>query len=269
MNVADIKFKREKGEYNNTLHVFEGTKYLPKLYVTGGSGYYDAYDYETGRILNRGRYSWFHTLKAAKAWIASYDEIHENTLRVMKEEEEARIAEWEARKAKEERLGFEFLALGDGYKPSAGHIVAIRKPNLNKNSTIGEYVSEIGDYHEVNASIVKVIKLTATEYVEFANNLLDSHAAIEYKRDTTTFNGKEVVGIVGGNYSPEFANDDRDFYKLSESERELYYATAVDLVHAIVADGFPTIYVNTEGFDYARYIGFDLPTVAKIEALTK
>lgn len=115
--------------------------------------------------------------------------------------------------------------------------------SLNKNCTIEEYEREVakGEYYTERVRVTHVVDLTSAEYLEFERNLMT---------------GYEWLSDLGGHNSTADVDAD-EFWKLSEEEMDLWRKHAYALVLAVRAPGRRTLYINPEGYNYARYVGFE------------
>ena len=104
-----------------------------------------------------------------------------------------------------------------------------------------------------DAKIVKVLTVSNEKYEAFVRNSLgndgDFEFAVEPGSDTT----------IGGSES----NDPRleALVPHSDEYMKIYRESMVQLVHAVVSPNRRTIYINSHGYNYARYIGIDSNTV--------
>ena len=98
-------------------------------------------------------------------------------------------------------------------------------PKLNKQDAIGAYVDQLqrGEFHECRAEIAEVVCLTVDEWDHFKDNLLENHAWLAGKGGNAGPSVRRVVLVVRPGETP------------AESLG---------------------IFVDPQGFDYARYVGF-------------
>lgn len=118
-------------------------------------------------------------------------------------------------------------------------LIRIAVPRLNKQDRISSYMKQIEarDYDFEWARIDETKVLSCPEWNEFMGNLLDD-------RDWLSSKGGYGSWAVDG-----------DGIGLSEADTELYRATAY--IHVIAAQcAGRTIYVDPQGYNYARYLGF-------------
>ncbi len=125
------------------------------------------------------------------------------------------------------------------------HLIRIAVPRLNKVDTIDQCLSQLEtrDYDLDWAEVTETVGLSCNAWNEFMGNLLE---------DRDWLAGK------GGCNSWAFTDedDDRDYFKLSSAEQKLWKDTAYLLVVAVVAPTGQTIYIDPQGFNYARYVAF-------------
>jgi hypothetical protein len=137
------------------------------------------------------------------------------------------------------------LALAPTLPERPADLIRVAVPRLNKLDWISEYLPQLEarDYDLNWARVVARKTLTCAEWNEFMGALL---------------NDRDWLAGLGGASSWAFADmgDERgDFLSLSEPERDLWRATSFLLVVAVSCGG-QTIYIDPEGYDYARYVAF-------------
>jgi len=122
----------------------------------------------------------------------------------------------------------------------------VRWPTLNKMSHLKEYTEQLhsGDYTDSQTKVVKIARLTPEDYDAFVDgNLLEDQdwlaeeggAAVDWD-DSEVENYGEIWNW------PE---------ELIERFRKESYILSV----LVVADGRTDLFVNPEGYNYARYVG--------------
>lgn len=139
---------------------------------------------------------------------------------------------------------------------TTGYFENVLLPNLNKNCTLDEYKEERegGSYTIQRAKITHHVELSTALYDELADKLMEP---IEWLK------GK------GGCDSTTEGLPDVDFFQLSSDDMEKWRAGSYILALKVTAPGRETIYIDPQGFSYARYVGFspDSPeTLAAIES---
>jgi hypothetical protein len=121
------------------------------------------------------------------------------------------------------------------------HYVDVKFPKLNKNNTITEnnkYIKESSNI--VKCEIKKIIKLeNSEEYVNIACELMKNNPIWEN---------------IGGRYCSQLyiPKDAKEWSKPWLNAIRTYGKT---YVVKVICKGKETFYVNTEGYDYARYVG--------------
>jgi len=110
------------------------------------------------------------------------------------------------------------------YLPQLNQIVNVKNPWLNKNCTIGEVRFECEQkFIETKFKVIKIINVKTKKYDKIVNNLLKSRK-------------KFNVSYIDDGYNEETDNID--------------YWTGF----ALVSTDRETIYIDTQGYDYARYV---------------
>lgn len=117
--------------------------------------------------------------------------------------------------------------------------------DLNKQNTLADYQREVnsGDYHVANCSVTEVLVLTNEDWDEFTTNLLSDNPLIAGK---------------GGTGSTADLPDVEGFFDYTEEQRAEFIAHAYNLVVSVQAPDRPEIFVDPQGYDYARYVGIPL-----------
>lgn len=255
MDIKKIKFRREKDEFGCVTYWFdEGTKHLGPVCAHKHNAYYNIQDNEGG-YLAWGFEQNIRTLKDVKEWIANYDDARDAEEARYEEETKRRAEELAKRREAEKKALKEFTnAVNDPVIPKVGDVVKLKMPKLNKLGDIGEYLVQLNDvtqYSTPRAKIMGVVKLTNEEWDNMVNNLL-KHQDF-WERDA------ETGGVVGGNNTdaPEWEDVTDFFAAYSKPEmKRIWDTTCYELVHAITAPNRRVFYVNNQGYDYARYVGF-------------
>lgn len=125
-----------------------------------------------------------------------------------------------------------------------GDFVQVTFPALNKNCTLSENDKEIAAKPRISkCKVRKIIKVCAAVYTALGKSLMDDNDSLWEK-----IGGAEADMLVDGK-EPTFeqlcSND-----KLMAQFRATCWTNVV-----IVTDGKRTFVVNTEGYEYARYVG--------------
>jgi hypothetical protein len=117
-------------------------------------------------------------------------------------------------------------------------------PRLNKNDHISQYLTQLEtrEYDLSWARVTETVSLNCKEWNEFVTGLLTD---------------REWLAGKGGTCSWSFADDeDLEFFKLTEEQQTQWKRTAFMLVIAVIAPSGQTIYVDPQGYNYARYLAF-------------
>lgn len=124
-------------------------------------------------------------------------------------------------------------------------LIRVAVPRLNKCDHIEEYLKQLEtrDYDLGWARVEETKVLTCAEWNAFMRGLLTDREWLAGKGGASSwaFDGR-----------PE---DRREWFQLSESEQALWRSTSYLHVIAVCCGG-QTVYVDPEGYDYARYLAF-------------
>lgn len=143
-------------------------------------------------------------------------------------------------------------------------VKGVRFPKLNKNNTLATYRAEmINGYNTETVKVERFVVVSEAEWDKLTNNLMES-ARYEYLRDAEESEADgHYVGIGGSSLSDakakELGWEGREWDELmqgpdGEKNMKIYranYRTSA----VVVTNGESTIYLNCEGYDYARYLG--------------
>ena len=121
---------------------------------------------------------------------------------------------------------------------------------MNKNNTVEEYIDNLrgGPYYDgekpyltEKIKITKVVTLSDDDYSTFSETLLTD---------------REWLAGEGGCGSTAYPNE--DYSDLTEKQQQEWQNESYLLCVAVQCSGRPTIYVDPQGYDYARYIGLNV-----------
>lgn len=120
-----------------------------------------------------------------------------------------------------------------------GDLVQVTFPALNKNCTLTENDKEIvAKPRTSKCKVCKIIKVCAAVYTALGKSLMDDNDSLWEK--------------IGGSES----DMDVTWEQLNRDEKLMaLYRTRCWTNVVIVTDGKRTFVVNTEGYEYARYVG--------------
>lgn len=130
------------------------------------------------------------------------------------------------------------------------HLIRLAVPRLNKNATIGEYLSQIPtrDYDLNWAEVTETRKMTVAEWNEFVMNLMNDREWLADKGGANNWDSQ-----YDGMTDIQVCNLDKD--RRAEFQRTVYL-----LVIAVACECTgQTIYIDPEGYNYARYVAFAAP----------
>lgn len=112
---------------------------------------------------------------------------------------------------------------------------------LNKNDTLQEYIDEVksGDYSTDRCKVVEAVTLTAEEYNELTNSFL---------RDREWLTGK-------GGHDSDMDQPDGAWWTWGSEKQDEFSSTSYRLVISVYAPERQIIYIDPQGYSYARYVG--------------
>lgn len=127
------------------------------------------------------------------------------------------------------------------------NFISVRFPSLNKNCSLVENDECIEESsYSSKCKIIRRVSVSNDVYNALGNNLLSS-------------GNESIWGYIGGSESAdERLSHVKDFTEIMASPeltkifRETCYTKVVEVKNL---DNEEIFYVNTEGFDYARYVG--------------
>ncbi len=244
LDIKSIKLRKDRVDEFRVNHWFDaGTEYLPKCYAHKHYSY-TVYDAE-GKMLSFDEY--LPTLKAVKEWIANYDDVQRARIAEEKRQEEEYAAQRAAEKAAEKAIIDSFTAETTNATYSEGEEIQVREGKLSKPSNVGEAFSDM--YSTKRAKVAKVTEITAEEFDAACANLYSNFKS-EWLLDGN------VVENTGGHYSDDSRLEGKSYDEVFSNPEltGIFHATSYVYVHAIVAPGRQTLFVNTEGYNYPRYV---------------
>ena len=125
-----------------------------------------------------------------------------------------------------------------------GRIVEAVFPRLNKQDTLACTKKEISrDNYTQRVRVQASYTVSADEWCDLTNNLLSRRDLWAGKGGTDSeYDGSKALGD--------------ELFKWPEAERKLWIASSYRLVIEVVhADTHERIYIDPQGYDYARYVG--------------
>lgn len=131
----------------------------------------------------------------------------------------------------------------------------LRQPSLNKCSDISEYRAQLksGEYAVVSAVVSHKVVLSPAHYDIFCDNMLEN------------FPWLEKLG--GAGCDIDFG--DKQVWQLNEDELAAFRSNCYSLVVAVMAEGKETIYIDPQGYNYARYALFPMASRSNIVNLAE
>jgi hypothetical protein len=131
------------------------------------------------------------------------------------------------------------------------HLIRVAVPRLNKCDHISEYLIQLEthDYNLEWAEVIETRQLNCAEWNELMQNLLED-------RDW-------LAGKGGSSSWATFPEDNREYFQLSSDEQDMAKRTSYLLVIAVVAPTGHVVYIDPEGYNYARYLAFPADSLAE------
>lgn len=135
--------------------------------------------------------------------------------------------------------------------PRPADLIRVAVPRLNKCDWVSEYLKQLEerDYDIQWARVIEIKVLNCADWNALMGSLLEDRDWLAGKGGTASwaFN------------SPSDENEEDDgrdsWLKFTEAERELFRRTSYLLVVAVKCAG-QVIYIDPEGYNYARYVAF-------------
>lgn len=244
------------------------TKYLSEIEISKGVYGYrikateDDCTYEVCRDLR--------TQKDVKEWLGSYDEQYDANIAKELAEEQARIDELNKRKAMESNLQEQYTKTVTGFSPVVGFTQA-KLVNGCKQIQLGAAVYQaeqpsdrIEDkYWDRNkwitpknwsigkVYICEVLALSTELYDKLVNNLMSNDVCKECG----------ITSEMGGNDSSYIVDEEKYpqntfYYNATEEEFAAWKAESWTIVAAVTAPNRQPFYIDTQGYEVARYVAF-------------
>jgi hypothetical protein len=123
-------------------------------------------------------------------------------------------------------------------------VTGVKFPHLNKRDWMEDYYSQIptGNYATEEVKVIKQVTLTDQGYKNFCHSLLTT---------------QDWLAGLGGHYSiaqlPEVQSFDDFTLEQQTQWQENSYAEVIAVMSDCTDD--PVLYINPEGYSYARYVG--------------
>ena len=158
---------------------------------------------------------------------------------IMKAEKEEETKKYQIIEAEREKaVSFNPLSV-----VGADYFIDLRFPSLNKNDHINDYIEQLNnnEYRVSKCKVEEVATITNEDYKAFTTHLMSDYSWLKGKGGTNT-----TADIEG------------DFFSLSEEDQETWRNNAYNLV-ILVTDGKNKVYIDPQGYGYARYAAFEIP----------
>jgi hypothetical protein len=124
----------------------------------------------------------------------------------------------------------------------AGLFIDAETTNL-KCCGVGEHLDHLlnGTIKTERCKVMEVVSMTSAEYRQFMGDLMTD---------------REWLAGKGGceSYADGLPPDGTPWREYTPAQQDIFRWTAYELVIAVSSPGFPTIYVNPQGYNYARNI---------------
>ena len=136
---------------------------------------------------------------------------------------------------------------------SIGQIIEVKFPSLNKNDKLAHNDKEIARSADVTTCrIERIITLSVKDYAAIGAGLLESNT-IWQKIGGSIIHPMHEEGFAS--ICRKAGADPDDICTFTDEVWQAARRFALTLVVAVVCEGLPPFFVNTEGYDYARYVG--------------
>ncbi len=123
------------------------------------------------------------------------------------------------------------------------HLIRVAVPRLNKQDWISEYLKQIEtrDYDLNWAEVTETVTLDCAAWNDLMKGLLTDREWLSGKGGTGTW-----ADVPEG-----------DYFKLTAAQQEQWKRCAYIYVVKVVAPTGQAIYIDPQGYDYARYVAFE------------
>jgi hypothetical protein len=255
-----IKFRKEtvKNEFGDskTRWWFDaGTEFLPAVYAMKQGYSWEIYDADgKSYTCYLDYFSRLRNRKDVVRFIETYDEKEKARIQAEKDEVETREREYKERVEKEDYLAKSFLQpINNPNQYNIGDKVKIVSSVFNKECNIGETLYTIfveERFNTENAEIVGKFEFTNEEFDKFC---------FEFGHDRNDYPVSEEGNTKGGCYSDDPRLAGMTIYQIMNDKdlKEIFYESSFQLVNVVTAPNRKPIFVNTEGYNYARYVGIE------------
>lgn len=245
-----IKFKKEvilDRRYNGSKEIrwkFNSTKYLPAGYAIKESYSWNCYDNDDNLLTHFDYYSRLRSKKSVIEWISNYDENYEYQLEKEKEQKLAEENEYLTQQMLENALTNSFKQYDDNsHILNINDVIEFQRSNLSKPCNIGEAL--MYGVKSSKGKIAKIIELNNNEYDKLVSSL--TSAKREWFDSELGGHHSDDKRLLGYNFN-EILN--------SNNLKNIWESTSYELLHVISSNNRKNLYVNNEGYDYIRYIGY-------------
>lgn len=178
--------------------------------------------------------------------LSNYDENMNKQLEQERIQEVKRHQEYLKQKAQEENFIKDFKNYPK-VNVKEGDLIKVNMSSLSKPNDLGE--AYFFGLNEVNVEIVKVIEISNEEWDLFSGEVLANDGMFDLHKE----NDKYIGGVK--------VLDDSLFDGVQKHSKEyfdIFRKHGIQLLNVLVSPNRPNIYVNSEGYSYARYVGFDI-----------
>lgn len=150
-----------------------------------------------------------------------------------------------------------------GYVNEDGEVIVrgIRFPKMNKNHTLRLYREELErGFNEETVIVPRYVMLDNETWDDLTNSLMDSERFIFLKDEKSSEEDGRWNGVGGSNLSPAKVKElgwenITDVEILNSEEKMKTYRKHCRTIAVAVGNGTETIFINCEGYSYARYVG--------------
>ena len=152
-----------------------------------------------------------------------------------------------------------------GYVNGDGELIVrgVQFPRMNKNNTLATYRRELEKgYNDVTVIVMRYVLLDSKMWSDLTNNLMDSERFLYLKDGEASDKSGRWTGIGGSWLSPStlkelgWPSDIDDTEIVNDPEKLELFRKHNKTIAVTVGNGTETIFIDCEGYNYARYVGF-------------
>jgi len=244
MEAKDIKLRRVKeNEFEMRYYYDAGTKHLGAIYATKHYGY-TIYDAETNHMVGGGYEENLNTLKDVKNWIIGYDAAEDYRRYENAHNDAINENEWRTERAIEDAATEAYKVpcdLANDY--NIGDKIKIAVGIYSKPNKIGEGLKA---NTTIIGKIVHTVNITDAEFDAACDSLYNNY------KEEWILSGE----MKGGIYSDDPRLDGYTWLEIDGNKEltKIFMDTANSLIQIAIAPNRRPLIINTEGYNYPRYV---------------